>query len=432
MAGNLACASGETVNLPTALTQLANIYYLNELVEGKTIDDDNYQIVDDEVISTLNLKAIEIKNATVAYFTTDVTPLSVKIIKNQLINYKNAHHQITHKNYLALFALSYLENAWFSHPLLSRLIKQPDDIYQLIALTYGESVSNQALSRHYSASEINQITAIIEKLLQIQAVVFTINQHYLAAIAQASQSGTIPYFQLPGNYRNMNHLAAKITPATTEQAVEQLIDTYYLAQARALPSTEVEKNLLKFLAIRGTMTPIQKQRWQKICHDFSVLQKNSDKGMNAMTAHLNPLDQIGETLQTIHRLLEKISQLQTNVSVEEMNAMVTVLIEPIHTIGDTLQTIYRLLEKISELEVNIYVTHQQSTSLENTLQQLVEMIETTLLPIVQDFERKSKLDLMLFRRVKDLGEHLKELQQEFAQPKESVKRYKPLSFKREE
>jgi uncharacterized protein YqgV (UPF0045/DUF77 family) len=430
MAGNFACTSGETVNLPTALTQLADIYYLNEMVDGKTIDDDNYQIVDDEAISNFNLKAIEVKNAVVAYLTTDVTPLSVKTIKNQLINYKNARSQITHKHYLELFALSYLENALFSHPLLSRLIKQPDDIYQLIALTYGESVSNQALSRHYSASEINQITAIIEKLLQIQAVVFTINQHHLAA--QASQFGTIPYFQLTGNYRNMNHLAAKITLATTPQAVEQLIDSYYLAQARALPSTEVEKNLLKFLAIRGTMTPVQKQRWQKISNYFNTLQKNSDKGMDAMTAHLiNPISQIGETLQTTHQLLEKISQLQTNVSVEEINAMVTVLIEPIHTIGDTLQTIYRLLEKLSELEVNVYVT-QQSTSLENTLQQLVEMIETTLLPIIQDFERKSKLDLMLFRRVKELGEHLKELQQELAQPKEGVKRYKPLSFKREE
>jgi len=393
MAGNFSNASGEWVCLPTTLTEVTEIYDLNEIINDKG---------EGEALRTLNLQALE----------------------------ESEKHSAS--NALPLFALSYLENALFCHPLLADLMKQADDIYQFIALTYGESISSQALSGDYSAHEINQITAIIEKLLQIQAVVFTVNQHALTALTQARQSGAPLQFQLTGNYRQMNHLASQITLAMTTQEVEQLIDAYYFAQAYTLPATVVEKNLLKFLAIQGKMTPTQQQRWQQIQSNFNPLA--TDDGVAAMVAHLSkPIERIDKMLDAIHQLLEKLpalmSQVEISVSVKEAE-MITGLINPLENLEKTLYLIYQLLETIAQQDIK--VVNQPSTEFAKILQQLVEMIETTLLPIVQDFERKSKLDLMIFGRVKELAEQFKLLQQESLQAKENIKRYKPLSFKREE
>jgi hypothetical protein len=75
------------------------------------------------------------------------------------------------------------------------------------------------------------------------------------------------------------------------------------------------------------------------------------------------------------------------------------------------------------------VVNQLPASLEESLKHIIGMIDDTLLPIVQDFERKSKLDLMIFERVKEVGEMLKTMQTDMLAKDKTFKHYKALSFK---
>jgi len=43
---------------------------------------------------------------------------------------------------------------------------------------------------------------------------------------------------------------------------------------------------------------------------------------------------------------------------------------------------------------------------------MVEMIEIILLPIVHNFERKSRLDMVIWERLKDVSESLKRMERE--------------------
>ena len=63
------------------------------------------------------------------------------------------------------------------------------------------------------------------------------------------------------------------------------------------------------------------------------------------------------------------------------------------------------------------------------LKQLIEIVDNALLPIVQDFERKSRLDILIFERVKEMSETLKGYQKDTETKEKVFKRYKPLSFR---
>ena len=43
------------------------------------------------------------------------------------------------------------------------------------------------------------------------------------------------------------------------------------------------------------------------------------------------------------------------------------------------------------------------------------MVDETLLPLVQNFERKSRMDLVLWNRLKDVSDNLKQVQKQLIQ-----------------
>ncbi len=164
-----------------------------------------------------------------------------------------------------LFALSFVENALTSNPVLAPLsTRDRDDITKLVRLARGdESVRPDQLSHPYSAVELEQILSVLRKLLAAQKVVLANNEAYIASAAQADGSRTEPPFQLQGSYRNMNKLAEKIVPAMNEAELSAVIDDHYLAEAQTL-TTGAEANLLKLAELRGTLTAAQTARWAEV------------------------------------------------------------------------------------------------------------------------------------------------------------------------
>ncbi len=166
------------------------------------------------------------------------------------------------------FKLSYIENCLTSNPILAPLATRDlADVYRFVDKVEGREFSSNALSHGYSAAEVSEITAVLERLLRMRDVVYRVNQHYIASAAQADQYRTEPPFKLQGSYRNMNKLAEKIAPVMNADELQQLIADHYLGEAQLL-TTGAEENLLKLAELREAMSEAQLARWTQIKRDF--------------------------------------------------------------------------------------------------------------------------------------------------------------------
>ncbi len=166
------------------------------------------------------------------------------------------------------FLLSYIENCLTSNPVLAPLAtRDMADLYVLIDRAMGKEVSTNALSHAYSAAEINEIVATLQKLIAVRDVVYRVNQAYIASAAQADKYRTEPAFKLQGSYRNMGKLAEKISPVMNDAELQQLISDHYLGEAQLL-TQGAEENLLKLKELRGLLGDEDAARWAQIKRDF--------------------------------------------------------------------------------------------------------------------------------------------------------------------
>ncbi|SBT46602.1 ATPase family associated with various cellular activities (AAA) [Micromonospora narathiwatensis] len=168
-----------------------------------------------------------------------------------------------------VFALSYLENALTSNPVLAPLAgRERGDVELLVRMAWGDdTVRADQLAHPYAPVELEQIVAVLRKLLRVQRVVLANNQAYIASAAQSDDSRTEPPFQLQGSYRNMNKLAERIVPVLTDEELEAVIDDHYLGEAQTL-AAGAEANLLKLAELRGRLTPAQARRWAEVKAGF--------------------------------------------------------------------------------------------------------------------------------------------------------------------
>ena len=166
------------------------------------------------------------------------------------------------------FALSYTENSLTSNPVLAPLpTRDMADLYLLVEKARGKDVSTNALKHGYSGAEVNEIVAVLQRLMQVRDVVYRVNQQYIASAAQADKYRVEPPFKLQGSYRNMNKLAEKISPVMNEAELQQLIGDHYLGESQLL-TTGAEENLLKLAELRGVLSAEQQARWTQIKADF--------------------------------------------------------------------------------------------------------------------------------------------------------------------
>ncbi|MDA0636792.1 DNA repair ATPase [Nonomuraea sp. MCN248] len=164
-----------------------------------------------------------------------------------------------------LFALSYVDNALTSNPVLAPLsARDRSDVELLVRLARGDaSVRPDQLTHPYTKPELDQVLSVLRKLVRVQEVVLANNRAYIASAAQADASRTEPPYRLQGSYRNMNKLAERIVPAMNDEELEVLIDDHYLGEAQTL-TADAEANLLKLAELRGRLGPEQAARWAVI------------------------------------------------------------------------------------------------------------------------------------------------------------------------
>ncbi|RVX45893.1 dynein-related subfamily AAA family protein [Nonomuraea polychroma] len=164
-----------------------------------------------------------------------------------------------------LFALSYIDNALTSNPVLAPLSgRDRGDVELLVRLAKGDTtVQPDQLKHPYTKPELDQILSVLAKLVRVQEVVLANNQAYIASAAQSDAARTEPPYRLQGSYRNMNKLAERIVPAMNDAELEVVIDDHYVGEAQTL-TTDAEANLLKLAELRGRLTPDQAARWAEI------------------------------------------------------------------------------------------------------------------------------------------------------------------------
>ncbi|GLV82435.1 hypothetical protein Slala03_21240 [Streptomyces lavendulae subsp. lavendulae] len=165
----------------------------------------------------------------------------------------------------AAFALSFVENALTSHPVLAPLAgRDRADLDQLIRLAADDPAARTDRLLHpYAPAELEQVLAVLRHLLTARATVLSVNAAYIASASQSEEARTEPPFLLQGSYRNMNKIAARIDPVMNDAELAAVIDDHYTGEAQTL-ATGAEAGLLKLAELRSTLTREQAVRWTAI------------------------------------------------------------------------------------------------------------------------------------------------------------------------
>lgn len=163
------------------------------------------------------------------------------------------------------FALSFVENALTSNPVLAPLAgRDRRDLDVLVRLADGApGATPEALVHPYAPAELDRVLAVLRHLLTARRTVLAVNEAYIASAARTDESRTAPPFRLQGSYRNMNKIAARIDPVMNDAELSAVIDDHYAGEAQTL-TTGAEANLLRLAELRSSLTSEQAARWAEI------------------------------------------------------------------------------------------------------------------------------------------------------------------------
>lgn len=204
-----------------------------------------------------------------------------------------------------VFELSYIENALTSNPALNRLATQSRrDIINLIRLADTGDREGIEFEGNYSAEEINEYVAVLQKMRRVQQVILKVNQEYIRSAAQSDDYRTEPSFKLQGSYRNMNKLAEKIVAVMNEEELNELLMSHYEGESQTLTSG-AEANLLKFKELVEWLSPQEAQRWADIKETFR--KNNRLRGLKEGDHMGQLLMEVGEFTGNLATLREAIA-----------------------------------------------------------------------------------------------------------------------------
>lgn len=298
------------------------------------------------------------------------------------------------------FALSYIENALTSNPVLAPLAtREMADVYKLVDMARGANVATTDLSHQYSAAEVNEIIEVLRKMFVIQDVVLKINQQYIASAAQDDKYRVEPPFKLQGSYRNMNKMAEKISSVMNQQELMQMISDHYLGEAQLL-TTGAEANLLKLAQIRGNMTDEQEQRWQAIKKDFL---RNKAMGGDDADIGGKIVAQLLDLSKGVQLLSETANQIATSGAGQRGDNNVSELLAPV---------LDKLSVAVKAAKPAIKVINEPVPGLDKVLSVLADTIEHTIAPLVRTMDKKLEIDLRTHDRMSDISDQLRTLEAE--------------------
>ena len=296
------------------------------------------------------------------------------------------------------FALSYIENSLTSNPVLAPLaIREMDDVYKIVEMAKGANIASTDLSHQYSGAELNEILAVFRKLFAVQELVLKVNQQYINSAAQDDKYRTEPAFKLQGSYRNMNKMSEKVSAVMNEEELMQMLSDHYQGEAQLL-TTGAEHNLLKLAQLRGNSTEEEQQRWDTIITDFKRSKSIGGDDADAATKVASQLSYVTQHLESIHHAISSDAELTL----------------PMTAISNQLQAMH---DSINKKEVGVNIVNQPSAVVEESIQQLANIIETTFMPVVASMDKKIDLDLAIVRKVNDMSEAINSLSRSVKQEK---------------
>lgn len=227
-----------------------------------------------------------------------------------------------------LFALSFLENTLTSNPILAPLTtRDPADVYKLLRMARGEGLAASELSTSYSAAELGDVLAVLKRLFRIQEVALAVNREYIRSASQEDAYRTEPPFKLQGSYRNMNKMAEKVVPVMNDAELERMIDDHYASEAQTL-TTGAEHNLLKLAEVRGKLSGERLSRWEEIKRGFARVQRMGGREEDPATRVAGVLSGVSEKLAEIGEAISGVGQIaagQTVVTTGADSALVPYL-----------------------------------------------------------------------------------------------------------
>jgi phage shock protein A len=225
------------------------------------------------------------------------------------------------------FKDSYIENGLTSNATLSRIAARSHaDALSVLKIAQTKSREGVEFEGSFSAEEINDAVAVMEKLLHVREIILRVNQEYVRSAATEDAYRTEPPFKLQGSYRNMNKITEKILPLMTDAEVAQLIADHYRGEAQTL-SAAAEANLLKWREINGLATEADKARWLEIKSTFKRNLLTGGAGEN------DPINRITGHMSAFTAGLEKIEQAVSQPTLSDLT------IEKLKTIIDGLRAV---------------------------------------------------------------------------------------------
>ena len=233
------------------------------------------------------------------------------------------------------FRASYLENAVTSNPVLAPLANRSQaDIRAFIRMAESGQRTAEGLEGNYSAPELEEILAVLAKLVSVRDVVMRVNAEYIASAAQADEFRTEPPFRLQGSYRNMNRLAEKVAAIQNDAEVQALVLGHYRGESQTL-TTGAEANLLKFRELMGLLTAEESARWEEIRKTFR---------RNQYTRGTDQNDPVGRVVAQLSLFQSGLESIQSTLAgaASRPPAPVTLDIAPL---GNALELLRATLEE---------------------------------------------------------------------------------------
>ena len=326
-----------------------------------------------------------------------------------------------------LFALSYLENALTSNPVLAPLaLRDPEDVQRFIRAAQGENIAASDYSYPYSGAEAAEITAVLKKMLRVRDVVLAVNRAYIASAAQEDRYRTEPPFRLQGSYRNMNKMSEKISAVMNDAELEQLINDHYLGEAQLLKDGS-EANLLKLGELRGTLSEAESARREDIKAAFRRLQAlgGTDSAQEKIVIQLKSLhDTLEKTFAQIDQTLATLAPAQSAAQQHSLEAIrrLTATIaayapKEMQMQQENLRAIRTLAESVQAIKPTVHIAAPQDEQWLERFTQIVAQLEKGLQPILEQLGRTLDMNYVSIYKINRLSKQMDKLVEHPAQEK---------------
>ncbi|MDR0716002.1 MAG: DNA repair ATPase [Azoarcus sp.] len=301
----------------------------------------------------------------------------------------------------ALFALSYIENSLTANPALLPLSsRDPRDVHLLVRMAEGEPVAASSFAHGYSTVELNELTALMQRLFRARDLLLKVNLAYIESAAQQDAYRTEPPFKLQGSYRNMTKLAARITPLMSEAELDSLLRDHYRGEAQTL-TTGAEENLLKLAHLLGSQTAAEEARWRDIRDEYARRKKlggddadGSQKIANTLLDISRAVDELRTRSGTPDILRDGLARL----------AEILAAVEPKIDIHPRIDVQPKI-----DVQPNIAIAAPDTRAFGEGLKEMKSIYDNVLMPLVVASYRKMKMDHSMWEDMKRVNEVLQKM-----------------------